>query len=418
MRHTVEPGLLRSFRYFVLIALFYYAAIVLFTMLQTGQGVLSVLPQWYMNFFNNIALSIYLSLPAFQKRMGKYFLPFGLTLSAGIPMLTNLMRVIPHISQMPWDVDPTWITFPNLLVTVVLIAWQYSFHSVLLFTVTAAIIEEIAVFAIVGGIGIHTLPVLGLPLLRAFSFGLTGHIVSRVMVTQRAQRRELLRANIQLSQHAAALEQLTVSHERNRMARELHDILAHTLSGQAVNLEAIKLSLEPNQLEAKGMLDQTLKLTREGLSEVRRAIEDLRSQPLEELGLVLALERLATEAAARAGLVAAIKLPEISPVLNARVEHATYRVAQEAIANVVRHAKAKNVRLSLDLNGNQMILTISDDGLGFGLISAVPLKRHGLDGMEERAREVGGTLSIESQHGNGTTIQLRVEALNDQRIDM
>lgn len=418
MRSTIEPGLIRAFRYFALIALFYYAAIVGFTMLQTGQGLLSVQPQWYLNFLSNGFLFVYLSIPALQKKLGKYFLPLAFTLTAGVPMFTNLIRVFPHAGSFPWDVDPTWVTFPHLLVTVVFIAWQYSFRSVVVFTICAAIVEEAAVFTLIGQVNLDSLPILGLPLLRAFSFGLTGHIVSRLMNNQRAQRRELTRANIQLSQHAATLEQLTLSQERNRMARELHDILAHTLSGQAVSLEAIKVSLSPEQDEIVEMLDQALKTTRDGLHEVRRAIQDLRSKSVEELGLGTALERLVSEAAARASLSAEIEIAKQLPVISVAVEHTIYRVAQEAIANVVRHADASNISLRLGVQADRLCLSISDDGVGFDADTAGLEDRHGISGMLERANSVGGDLTVVSKTGEGTRIELSVEVLRDQRIDL
>ena len=405
MIRPIEPGLVRAFRYFAFVALCYYTILVAFELAQSGQDWAAVQIQWYPNLFANLALFVYLSWPEAGRRLGQWYLPIAFSLSAGVPLLSNLMRLTPFASDLPWDVDPGWLTFPNLLVTVVLIAWQSSYAAVLIVIVCAALLEVATVYPLVGSIDFHTLPLLGLPLLRAFALGLIGQIVSRMVAVQRAQRRELLQANIRLSQHAAMLEQLTTSRERNRLARELHDTLAHTLSGQAVNLEAIKLSLQPGQGEVATMLDQALSSTRDGLTDVRRAIRDLRSQPLEDLGLGLAIRQLAQEAAARGSFNLSLDVADPLPGLDPETEHAVYRIAQEACANVIKHAGAGGVALRLGVAEGALVLSVSDDGVGMDPTHAAGEERHGLIGMRERAAMSGGALEIESRRGQGTTIR-------------
>lgn len=413
MPREIEPGLVRAFRYFTFVALCYYAILILFMLAQPGLGLASVQIQWYLIFACNLALFIYLSLSGLRHQLGRRYLPIAFGLSAGVPILSNLVFLALHVSNPQWVVDPSWLTFPNLLVTVVLIAWQYSFTAVLIFTISVAILEVGTVYSVVGKIDVQTLPIVGLPLLRAFAFGLIGQIVSRMVTIQRAQRRELIRANVRLSQHAATLEQLTLSHERNRLARELHDTLAHTLSGQAVNLEAIKLSLEPGQTEIADMLDQALLTTRNGLIEVRRAIKDLRSQPLEDLGLALAIRNLAMEASARADFILSLEIAEPLPRLDPEVEHAIYRIAQEAFANVAKHANARQVTLDLGIEKGLLCLTIIDDGDGVNPERIDFESSHGLMGMKERAMMVNGKLGVDSQPGRGTRVQFSLAVADD-----
>jgi len=248
---SILPGLIRAFRYFTFVSLCYYAILVVFELTQAGQQWASVQVQWYINLLGNLALFLYLSLPQLIQRLGHRYLAIAFALSAGVPLLSNLMLLVPLGGNLPWNVDPSWLMFPNLLVTAVLLAWQYSYSAVLLLIISAALLEMAIAYSLVGTVDFHTLPLIGLPLLRAFAAGVIGQIVSRMVAVQRAQRRELVLANVRLSQHAATLEQLTLSRERNRLARELHDTLAHTLSGQAVNLEAIKLSLQPGVVAAR-----------------------------------------------------------------------------------------------------------------------------------------------------------------------
>jgi signal transduction histidine kinase len=413
MTREIEPGLVRAFRYFTFVALCYSAILILYTLLQTSLGWASVQIQWYLIFACNLALFVYLSLPSLNHQFGRYYLPLAISLAAAVPVLSNLVFLAPDASISPLVIEPTWLTFPYLLVIVVLMAWQYSFQAVLIFTLCAALFEIMIVYSLVGTVDVNTLPILGIPLLRAFAFGLVGSIVSRMIAIQRVQRRELIRANVQLSQHAATLEQLTLSRERNRLARELHDTLAHTLSGQAINLEAIKLSLRPEQTEITDMLDKALKSTRDGLTEVRLAIKDLRSQPLEDIGLALAICQLASEASARAGFLIDLDITEPLPHLDPEVEHAVYRIAQEALDNVAKHANASKVTLHLGFEKDLLCLAIIDDGDGLDLEQIDFKSSHGLTGIKERAKMVNGKLVVEGLPGRGTRIEFLLTVPND-----
>jgi signal transduction histidine kinase len=222
----------------------------------------------------------------------------------------------------------------------------------------------------------------------------------------------LARANAQLTHYATTLEQLATSRERNRLARELHDTLAHTLSGMAVQLEAAKTLWDMDPAQARDMLDQSLTATRSGLTETRRALQALRAAPLEDLGLVLAVCTLAESVAAQTGATLTWQGPDAARVenLSPDVEQCVYRVAQEALENVARHAGAKHLTVQLTQDKGRLTLQISDDGRGFDLSKASANNHHlGLTGMRERAEMIGGILHVESRLGNGTTIRLMVE---------
>jgi signal transduction histidine kinase len=245
--------------------------------------------------------------------------------------------------------------------------------------------------------------------IRSFLFLLIGYIVSSLVDAQRRQRQELAEANKKLIRYAVTLEQLTVSRERNRLARELHDTLAHTLSGLAVQLEAIATIWSSIPPKAHDMLDRALDATRAGLDETRRTLQDLRAAPLEDLGLPLAIRSLANNFAARGGLSLDMDVSSQIPNLPPEVEQAYYRVAQEALDNVTRHANAQRVTVSLGQIGGQLVLEISDDGGGFAEETVEPDEQLGLLGMRERAALIGGTLEVESRSGRGTTVCLRSE---------
>jgi signal transduction histidine kinase len=208
--------------------------------------------------------------------------------------------------------------------------------------------------------------------------------------------------------HAATLEQLTISRERNRLARELHDTLAHTLSGVAVQLEAVKSLWGVNAEEARALLEQSLNHTRSGLTETRRALRALRATPLEDLGLALALRNLAETMAERSGLTLDLCIQENLNNLSSSIEQGIYRVAQEALENTARHAMARHVKVELVKNDENLILAIMDDGRGFDLHGVDTESHFGLRGMRERAEAMGGTLEVESRSVEGTTVRLQV----------
>jgi len=205
------------------------------------------------------------------------------------------------------------------------------------------------------------------------------------------------------------LEDLTISRERNRMARELHDTLAHTLSALAVQLETVKAYWEVDPMAAQGMLDKSLETTRSGLQETRRALKSLRASPLDDLGLVLALRKMAEETAARANLRLELSLPDQPVSDSAEGAHAIYRVAQEAMANAAHHAQAQTLAVRLSVNGSGLSLEVRDDGQGFNRQQGQTAGHFGLAGMVERAQLAGGQLTIDSRPGRGTTIRLVIE---------
>jgi signal transduction histidine kinase len=226
------------------------------------------------------------------------------------------------------------------------------------------------------------------------------------MQRQRQQRRSLLEANQQLRHYAATLEQLAVTQERNRMSRELHDTLAHTLSGLAVQLEAARSLWQSAPDRSYAMLEDSLLATRTGLTESRKAIQSLRASPLEDLGLTLALRNLAESAASRTGAVLSLELPTDLEKLAPDVEQCIFRVAQESLENIVRHAEAQRLTFQMVREGTNLILSISDDGKGFDPAQVDVQKQFGLKGLRERVAMFAGELQIHSQPGQGTTIRL------------
>jgi signal transduction histidine kinase len=294
-----------------------------------------------------------------------------------------------------------------LFIPLVLIGWQYNFRSVVVFSLGTALLDwSLAVNTLEITSSSIYFPLFGTIFVRTVSFLLVGYMVVRLIRTQREQRKALAQANTQLVHYAATLEQLATSRERNRLGRELHDTLAHSLSGVAVQLEAVKTLWDSSPVEARAMLEGSLAATRSGLTETRRALQALRASPLEDLGLALAIRSLAESTAVRNGLAVDLKLPDRMENLSPDVEQTFYRVAQEALENISKHAEARRVKVHLYQDNRSVELLIADDGRGFDPQSVDLYNQFGLQGIRERTEMLGGDLEVDSKPGFGTSIRL------------
>jgi two-component system sensor histidine kinase DegS len=155
-------------------------------------------------------------------------------------------------------------------------------------------------------------------------------------------------------------------------------------------------------------LDKSLVAIRSGLEETRRILMALRAKPLEDLGLSAAIQQMAQDAATHAGIALDLVVADNLPSLSPNSEQCIFRVAQEAITNVVKHAKAKKLTVKLEFKENKVALTVHDDGIGFDINDNTKDKHFGLMGMEERVEVAKGKLNIISQPGSGTTVQLTI----------
>jgi two-component system sensor histidine kinase UhpB len=190
--------------------------------------------------------------------------------------------------------------------------------------------------------------------------------------------------------------------ERRRVARELHDEVGQTLTAMLLQVEGLATAV-PDSPQAQ--LDELRETARTGAEEVRRIAQRLRPEALEELGLQAAMLALLDGVAAQARLRTHHQIERDLP-LNPEDELVVYRVAQEALTNVVRHAQASNVSLSLSADDGAVVLRIGDDGRG--IAPELLDSSYGIRGMRERALLIGATLDVRSRLGEGTTVELVV----------
>jgi signal transduction histidine kinase len=160
------------------------------------------------------------------------------------------------------------------------------------------------------------------------------------------------------------------------------------------------------------MLSRTLENTKNGLAETRRALVDLRSSELEAYGLTQALKNMVSSAADRAGFITEFHLEKELDMLPEDITHCLYRCAQEAIENTLRHANAKKVTVNLMADGDEVVLSIRDNGKGFEP-QELDKEHLGIRGMRERVEMLGGTLAIESAKKQGTEIKITLKRNHD-----
>jgi len=409
-QELLEPGLLPVFRAYVIArigAMLSIAGVFLGPLGMALEG--AMLPTAVLYICETAFLMVYLFLPWLQRKLGRVYLPIALGVATVAPILEMRSAFYAYGTD---EILEFWLTFPFLVVPLILVAWQYELREVIVFSLGLGLVEILVMQLLPQPRALHAVTDGGTILGRSLLFLVIGYIVSYLVSEQRRQRQELAKANRKLVRYTATLEQLAITRERNRLARELHDTLAHTLSELAVELDALSSLWEPEDPRAKRMLRHALVTTREGLAETRRALQALRASPLEDLGLALALRQLSESAAARGQFQLELDLPRDLGDLSPEVEHAFYRVAQEALENVVRHAQAKTVRVALRHQDGSLELVVADDGRG--LLPKVAQDEHfGLRGMEERAELIHGKLEVDARPGKGTTVRLRAKVAED-----
>lgn len=200
--------------------------------------------------------------------------------------------------------------------------------------------------------------------------------------------------------------------ERQRIARELHDATGQSLTAIALGLRGVESVIASNPTLAQSQLQAIKTYTTDALAELRRIITDLRPSQLDDLGLVAALQWYTQEFEKHYGIATDLQVKGERTRLQAEYETVLFRIVQEALTNVAKHANARQATVTLTIAPTQATVIIRDDGRGFDpeavLASQNPNVGWGLRGIQERATLLGGTYSIRSRRGEGTVVQVSV----------
>lgn len=252
--------------------------------------------------------------------------------------------------------------------------------------------------------------------------GITGFFsfVGAKMTSEHRQRQQLVEELERALEENAGLHvqlltqarEAGVLDERQRMASEIHDTLAQGLTGIITQLEAAERVRDQPEL-LRGHMERARALARESLTEARRSVQALRPEPLEDSRLPEAIGAMAQRWSEASGVSLSFETTGEPRTLLAELEATLFRVAQEALANVGKHAGASKVGLTLSYMPDTVLLDVRDDGAGFavGSLGTRDSTGFGLGGMRQRLRRVAGNLEIESAAGEGTAINASVPAI-------
>jgi len=360
---------------------------------------------------------VYLMVPKLEVWLGRYYLPPVLIAASIIPIaiINAKHRALIEIGSSINTLDDAMTLTVLLIFPLVTAAWRYSFPIVFLFFVVLGFLDPLLIILINESITPELFDAVNASLVRILALGAIGFMITELRNQQRAERQALQEANKKLEEYALDSEKLAASRERNRIARDLHDTLAHTLSGLSIQLEAAVTVVGENNEHLKNLLDKARKTIRVGLNETRRSLEALRASPLEDSGLLPALQHMIEGARERTDIAMKISLPTEKPDWSIPLEEAIYRIAQEALENTIRHSNATEVKLEMRGDSENLHMEIEDDGKGFNAEFPGGEGHFGLKGIRERALAIGGNLVIDSQPDRGCVIRFGWKARNGNR---
>lgn len=260
---------------------------------------------------------------------------------------------------------------------------------------------------------------LGFAALLAANFGLqsvVAHITEQEEQRSRERTSTIEALQQALDENAALHAQLLVqareagvADERRRLAAEIHDTLAQGLTGIIAQLQVVANT--PDEGQARDHVHRAMDLARHSLGEARRSVHNLAPVALDDAGLPEALKQTVTDWGERAGVRAEFTVTGIAQQLHDEIAATLLRIAQEALSNASRHARAGRLGVTLTFLDEEVILDIRDDGVGFDPLALAPRTRtggFGLDGMRARAERIAGSLTVESEPGHGTALSARV----------
>jgi signal transduction histidine kinase len=229
-------------------------------------------------------------------------------------------------------------------------------------------------------------------------------VFTRAVIDEGQARAALDEAHQRLREYAAQIETMATIAERNRLAREIHDNVGHYLTSINIQLAAAHAVLEKNPVQAGSAIEKAQGLTREGLSQIRGSVAALRTLPTENRSLLEALADLVRETQ-HAGIAVSLSLLGTLPQLSSQVKFTLYRIAQEGLTNVRKHAQAGHIELILDCTNISFVkLGVKDDGVG----ATDATEGFGLLGARERVQALNGQLRTVGKPGVGFLLEVEL----------
>jgi two-component system, NarL family, sensor histidine kinase UhpB len=244
--------------------------------------------------------------------------------------------------------------------------------------------------------------------MRDASGGLTGYsFVARDIAERKRAEQSLRESAAQLRALAQHLESVR-EEEHAHMARVIHDELGQMLTALRLDISWLAKRVPKPSVAVERKIDEMIALTDDTIQASRRIVADLRPPILDDLGLVPAVQWYAEHLGKRAGFRIRLLTDGGEPKLDPQLAVAGYRILQEALTNVARHAQARNVEVRIGTDGATLVLEVRDDGCGVAASAASDEGAFGIAGMRERARSHGGNLEISGVAGAGTVVRVEI----------
>ncbi|PLZ98998.1 two-component sensor histidine kinase, partial [Fischerella thermalis CCMEE 5196] len=228
------------------------------------------------------------------------------------------------------------------------------------------------------------------------------------ILSERKSRDELAIANEKLRQYALKIENQATLEERNRIAREIHDSLGHSLTALNLQLETAQKLWQSNPEKAQTFLARAKELGSKALQDVRQSVSTMRSHPLQEQSLEQAIANLAENMQRTTGILPMLKINVAYPI-SAEISTPIYRIIQESFTNICKYAQATKVKLELTTTDTTLYLLVEDNGKGFDL--GQNTTGFGQQSMRDRTLALGGKFNINSTPGSGCQIKVEIPLL-------
>lgn len=204
--------------------------------------------------------------------------------------------------------------------------------------------------------------------------------------------------------------------ERKHVARELHDELGQVLTAIEMELRAMARSHKGLGEDKKARFEELLNITHQSIRSVQRLCSELRPAVLDKLGLSAAVEWLAEDVSSRSALIPSLTIGIREEAIGPRASIALFRMIQESLTNIVRHAGASSFMIELIDTGQAVRLIVRDDGVGISEAEAMAPCSFGIQGIRERARTLGGNASVRGETGRGTSLEIWLPFRADGRL--
>ena len=389
---------------------------------------------WHVIYLGGLFLTTGLSI----SRLWSNWSGQGVLLLVGVVVLTAVYTLT-FIWKRPWPLSgwwkalyfiisiATWLAITHFSPGFVWLVTVYIFHTFTILSPVVAIpVVVFLIFAIqvidsVGEGWAVLLAALGQNLVGtavslSFTFLIYGFI-RNIMSTNKQQAK--LVAQLQKAQHELKIahqqeSELAVLQERERLARDLHDGLGHSLVALSLQLEAIQRLYPVDPQRASAQVDEMKVVTREATLALRRSLAGLRAPGLGKRPLRQAIEQICVEVGERTAAQVSWQLADEADSLRPKIAEAIWRVTQEALTNVEKHAQAQQVQVALKMTPDLVTLLVQDDGVGLTAVAENKPGHYGIRGMRERVEGLGGSFQLHSNGQGGTQVQLQIPLLLPQ----